>query len=1097
MKCKNIPTCSNEQSEMIQKLSIMKDLLKLICFATCLGVYEYRNSLLCKYIPQIFLLMKNIKFLLFFACSFFVFSFYSNAALNDGLILHYDFETVNNNIVSDISGNNRNGTLQGNPVIQTGFKGNGVYFGNVPDYLLMPQGFINTLENYSVAVRVNIKSLNGWSRIFDFGSGTNYNMFLTPLSGANSLRFAIKNGWEEQLVDAGSPLATNEWVQITFTFSWNKQTSKGEGKLFVNGIIAATNSNITINPSMLPNTTQNYIAKSQYSDPGLNGTVDDFRIYNRTLTESEILELNGMSAALMDAYNNISISGDLKNVKSDVVLQSVAGSTNIPVVWSSSSPDIISITGKVTRPKYFDQNVILTATITSQWEGKTVVLKKEFNLTVIAASSLHWESLIVETDTFRYKPATTAPPADWYKLSFNDSGWSSGRGGFGYADNDDNTIISACNSVYIRKKINISDISQIEQLVLDIDYDDGFVMYLNGVEVARSANVNGTFPAYNAGTTSDKEALMYSGGLPNRYILKPSMLVNGENIFAVQVLNYNIGSSDLSSRVFVHAKLKADGIKYHQVPDWFIEPVDYGTSNLPLIFVDTKGQSIIQNDKIMAGMKVLNSPSGINNINDSIFEYDGFIGIEIRGFTSAGFPKKSYSVETRLDEVNNLNASLLGMPKENDWVFHGPYSDKSLMRNVLAYHLGNLTGKWSPRTRFFELYINGNYQGVYVLVEKIKIDKNRMNLATVKPEDVSGDELTGGYVLKIDRPEATDIDNVDYWISPYRAWTALQQRVFFLFQDPKGDELNSTQFNYIKNHITRFENAMYSDSYTDKVNGYFPLVDFNSFVDYYIITELSRNLDGYRISTFMHKDKDSKGGKITMGPYWDYNICFGNANFFSAGQTAGWIIDGMGDADGYAMPFWWEKFRLDPYFNDQLKRRWNLWKETYLNSNYLNSFIDSCAMEVIDAQKRNFQTWNVLSTYIWPNNYVGGSYINEINYLKTWLSSRINWMDSQIQAIEGLPDNISKETFPMDLATYPNPYVDEVNFKYYLSEAGNVSIEIFDVMGRKIYSNKENVFAGQNVHTVKMTQLNQSSGVLIYKVMVNGVVRKTGKLIKQ
>src|SRR5690606_14627295 len=120
---------------------------------------------------------------------------------------------------------------------------------------------------------------------------------------------------------------------------------------------------------------------------------------------------------------------------------------------------------------------------------------------------------------------------------------------------------------------------------------------------------------------------------------------------------------------------------------------------------------IIQNTKIMADMKVLNNPSGVNSVNDTTYEDAGLVGIEIRGFTSAGFPKKSYSVETRNADATNRNVSLLGMPAENDWVFHGPYSDKSLMRNVLAYHLGNLTGKWSPRTRFFELYINGQYNG--------------------------------------------------------------------------------------------------------------------------------------------------------------------------------------------------------------------------------------------------------------------------------------------------------------------------------------------------------------------------------------------------
>ena len=152
-------------------------------------------------------------------------------------------------------------------------------------------------------------------------------------------------------------------------------------------------------------------------------------------------------------------------------------------------------------------------------------------------------------------------------------------------------------------------------------------------------------------------------------------------------------------------------------------------------------------------MKVLNSLSGINNLNDTTYEYDGKIGIEIRGFTSANYPKNNYTVETRTDTGTNRNVELLNMPKENDWVFHGPYADKSLMRNVLAYHLGNLTGKWSPLTRYFEMFLNGNYNGVYALVEKIKIDKNRCNLATLKATDIVGDQLTGGYLLQIDRPE--------------------------------------------------------------------------------------------------------------------------------------------------------------------------------------------------------------------------------------------------------------------------------------------------------------------------------------------------------
>jgi len=1018
------------------------------------------------------------------------------AALTDGLILHYDFESISGTTVTDVSHHSVDGILMGSPIKETGYNGTGLTFPSMNDYLKMPNGVVNTLTNFSIAAWVKINTLNNWSRIFDFGSGQDFNMFMTPMSGNNTYRFAIKNGGGEQLIDASGPLKSNEWVHVAVTFAWNPQTTTGIGKLFLNGLLVGTNVAFNINPSMLPPTTQNYIAKSQYSDPALAGTVDDFRIYNRTLSDAELLELNGFPADLMEVYSSINIAGDLTKVTNNLTLQNVTGTGGYPVTWTSSSPDVVDITGKVTRPKYFDQTVTLTATITVMRDGNPVNMTKEFNVTVIASENLHWESMILESDSWKYLVATSEPSADWYQSTFSDALWKSGPGGIGYADNDDNTIISKCSSLYLRRSLEISDANKIDKLILDIDYDDAFILYVNGVECARSSNIIGAFPPFNTTFRTDHEATMYNGGSPERFILKPSVLVNGTNTFAFQILNNDPGSSDMSSRVFIHSRIQGAGIQYHEVPTWFSEPVGFETSNLPFVLINTNGLNIIQNTKIMADMKVLNSPLKNNNINDTIFEFNGKIGIEIRGNTSAGFPKKSYSVETRDAAGENLSVSFLGMPKENDWVFHGPYPDKSLMRNVLAYHLGNLTGKWSPRTRFFELYLNGVYNGVYVLVEKIKIDKNRSNLATLKAEDISGDDVTGGYILKIDRPESTDVENKDYWISPYRAWTSLQQRVFFLFHDPKGDELKIEQFNYIKKHLTDFEDAMYSDNYQDKVNGFYPMVDLNSFLDYYIINELSRNLDGYRISTFIQKDKDSKGGKITMGPYWDYDICFGNANFFSAGIPEGWIIDGMGNADGYAMPFWWQKFRVDPFFNAQLKARWKEWNSKYINTTYLNRFIDSCAYEVIDAQKRNFQTWNILSVNVWPNNYVGGTYANEISYLKNWLSKRITWMDTQIQAISDLPDNLTTESFPMDLVTYPNPFTEQVQFKFYLASAGQFELRIFDLMGRNVYSKNETLVVGMHELPVTAAELGDESKVYVYHIKVDGKIRKSGKLIR-
>lgn len=707
-----------------------------------------------------------------------------------------------------------------------------------------------------------------------------------------------------------------------------------------------------------------------------------------------------------------------------------------------------------------------------------------------------WESMVLESDTWKYLAATSEPPSTWYQSGFNDAAWKSGSGGLGYADNDDVTVVSACNSLYIRRQVVLPDVNIVEDLLLDIDYDDAFVLYINGVECARSSNISGALPAYNAPITTDREAQMYSGGSPERYQLKTSGLVRGINTFAVQILNQNISSSDLSARVFVHAKINYPTQVYNPTPSWFEEPLSFETSNLPLIFINTNGQTIVPDVKITADMKVLNSASGKNNISDTNFEYEGKIGIEVRGFTSVNYPKKNYTVETRDIAGENLNVSLLGMPQENDWVFHGPFSDKSLMRNVLAYHLGNKTGKWSPRTRYFELYLNGNYAGVYVLVEKIKIDKNRLDLATLKETDVFGDQLTGGYVLQIDRPDNDDVEGKDYWVSPYRARTKLQQKVYFLFMDPKGTVINDFQRYYIQDYITAFEDAMNSENYKDRTTGYYPYIDLNSFVDYYIISELSRNLDGYRISTFLHKDKDSKGGKITMGPFWDYNICFGNANFFSAGNTQGWIIDGMGDGDAHAMPFWWEKFRLDPFFNSHIKKRWNYWIENYINETYLNKLIDSCALELYDAQKRNFKTWNVLGTYVWPNNYIGGTYPNELNYLKTWLRDRIKWMDSQIQPIVDITmGKFDPEFRILDMVTYPNPFTESVNFKFYLHSAEEVTIKISDILGREITSYKSSL--GEGVHQIPLNikSADETGKVFVYRFYTGTELRTTGKLV--
>jgi hypothetical protein len=254
------------------------------------------------------------------------------------------------------------------------------------------------------------------------------------------------------------------------------------------------------------------------------------------------------------------------------------------------------------------------------------------------------------------------------------------------------------------------------------------------------------------------------------------------------------------------------------------------SSNLPLVLIDTEGKNIIDEPKIMAKMQVIDNPNGVNSLSDTEFSYDGSIGIEIRGNTSQMYPKKSYTVETRFSDGSNNNVELLGFPKENDWVFHGPYSDKSLMRNALAYFIGNGMRSWNPHTRFVELIINGEYRGVYLVVEKIKIDKNRVDIATLKPDETSGDQLTGGYIISIDR------DQPGSWNSPIMGRTGSVD-VPFSYVDPKYDELVPVQRDYIRKYITEFEYVLKGENFKDPESGYRAYIDVESCLDLFFLTE--------------------------------------------------------------------------------------------------------------------------------------------------------------------------------------------------------------------------------------------------------------------
>ena len=418
------------------------------------------------------------------------------------------------------------------------------------------------------------------------------------------------------------------------------------------------------------------------------------------------------------------------------------------------------------------------------------------------------------------------------------------------------------------------------------------------------------------------------------------------------------------------------------------------TRYLPLIEITTSG-TIVDEPKIRSMMKIT---------EEEEITFDGIAGIEIRGASSQMFDKKSYGLETWDNNNEDINVSLLGMPEEEDWVLHGPYSDKSLIRNKLIYDLSTDIGRYASRTRFVELIINGDYKGVYVFMEKLKRDKNRIDISKLEPDENSGEDLTGGYILKIDKIAGNNLgegyNDQNSFASEVAPPFAGGGEIRFLYEYPDAEDISPEQKAYIQEYVRGFEDALQSEEFRDPELGYAAYIDVESFIDFFILNEISNNVDGYRLSTFMHKDKN---GKLAMGPIWDFNLAFGNADYCGGGDTDKWAykFNERCPGDFWAVPFWWYRLLEDPDFVQQLKERWNSLRGTALSDQAVLDRIASyqSEMQEVDAIDRNFSRWEILGKWIWPNNFVGMTYSSERIFVEEWVVDRLDWLDS---AIDGL-----------------------------------------------------------------------------------------------
>ena len=480
-------------------------------------------------------------------------------------------------------------------------------------------------------------------------------------------------------------------------------------------------------------------------------------------------------------------------------------------------------------------------------------------------------------------------------------------------------------------------------------------------------------------------------------------------------------------------------------------PFAFTSSNLPIIVINTNGQDIPSDEKITATMGVVdNGPGGTNHPQPPYTDYDGPIGIRVRGNTSNYLsPKKSWNVELRDGTGADFNAPLLGMPAESDWILLANYFDKSLMNNTLTYHLARAMGNYAPRQRDVEVVLNGEYLGVYALVEKIKRNAERVDIAKLQSTEISGDDLTGGYILRIDWYDGLD----NGFLSAFPPSTGSGQNTYFEYRYPKPDRIVPEQKAYIQAFVDSFETALAGPDFMDPLLGYRAYIDVPSFVDLFLINELSRNVDGYRLSTYLYKDKDSHGGKLHAGPPWDYDIAWGNASYCQAADTSGWAYQ-FSDAcpDHQAQPpFWWPRLMQDSSFVDAVRCRWDELRDNVLSPGYVSAYCDSVAALIDTAQHRNFYRWPILGIYVWPNPLpLPTTYAGEVQELKDFMNGRWAWMDANLP---GSPDcapttGIGGIVAGIAQAPFPNPFTSELNFRILTDE--QVDIRITDLLGRTV-----------------------------------------------
>lgn len=509
--------------------------------------------------------------------------------------------------------------------------------------------------------------------------------------------------------------------------------------------------------------------------------------------------------------------------------------------------------------------------------------------------------------------------------------------------------------------------------------------------------------------------------------------------------------------------------------------VSFDSSELPIVIINTLGQTILPDTKINCLMEIKYKGHGnITYLSDTSNVYSGNIGIEIRGASSSAYPQRPYGFETRDSVGGNQNVSFLDMPAENDWVLLSNFNDRSLVKNLMSYELFRKMGHYSPRAQLCEVLVNSSYKGIYLIGEKIKRDSNRVAIAKLTAADTVGDDLSGGYILQQNYWNSNNSFQSNYSPIDHPGFD-----VHFVYEYPDEFAINAPQKAYIASYVDSLETALYSPNFADPVTGYRKYMDVPSFIDYFLVNEVARSADGFKKSVFFHKDKYSNGGKLKAGPVWDFDWAWKNlagvCSIYEGYTGAGWAhLNNDCFTDNYSTG-WYVRLLQDSTFSNELRCAYESYRQTILDTQNIFAFIDSMGLLVQNAQTRHFQKWPILGMSGPAPDFgpVATTYYGELDSLKSWIGTRIKWLDANIPGL-CTTTGLAETNSAADVNCYPNPANDFFTVEYSLPSAMNVAARLYNYLGTQVLvSNKGIQSPGQ--HSLKLETSALPPGIYMLK----------------